>query len=78
MTVDRASLEKDIEVAREEVEAVQGELDAAEWHLEALEEQLAALPPDGSDEELFYARRDPRQIPLLLPSPLKKASAQHV
>ena len=66
MTQDRASLEEEIHDAEDEVALAEDDLCRAEDRLDKLEEQLASLPPENADEELFYARRDPRQIPLPL------------
>lgn len=64
--VTRAALEKEVAAACQEVELAQQDLDCAEDRLRELEAQLSALPPDGVDEELFYARRDQRQMKLPL------------
>jgi hypothetical protein len=63
-TVTRSSLEEQIVGASEEVDLAKQELEAAEDRLTDLEEKLKQLPPDGADAELFYARRDPRQLHL--------------
>ena len=63
----RADLEEEILEAEEAVTLAEMELEEAEERLSNLEQQLAALPLKGGDAELFYARRDPRQISLSLP-----------
>lgn len=56
--------EQELSVAREDLDRAEHELSDAEDRVEDLEEKLAALPPKGADEELFFARRDPRQMHL--------------
>jgi hypothetical protein len=61
----REVIEKDIELANLAVETAQADLaDAQDW-LAALELELDELPPEGVDEELWHAHRDPRQQVLL-------------
>lgn len=64
--LDRDALEDEILAAEEAVTIAEEELAQAEDRLSELEKQLAALPLADSDAELFYARRDPRQIWLSL------------
>ena len=72
MSDSRADLEEEILEAEEEVTLAELVLEEAEERLSKLEEQLAKMPPKGRDEELFYARRDPRQISLSFPIPSKR------
>ena len=61
----RAEIEKDIAIAEQAVALAEDELQDAEDDLAQLEAELAAAPPeDSADEELGYARRDSRQLPL--------------
>jgi hypothetical protein len=61
----REVIEKDIELANLAVETAQADLaDAQDW-LAELELELDELPPEGVDEELWHAHRDPRQQVLL-------------
>ena len=63
----RAEIEKDIAIAEQAVALAEDELQDAEDDLAQLEAELAAAPPeDSADEELGYARRDLRQLPLFL------------
>jgi hypothetical protein len=61
----RQVIEDEIDVARQAVEIARQDLALAEDELADLEDELDALPPGGVDEELWHARRDPRQQVLL-------------
>jgi hypothetical protein len=60
----REVIESDITIALQAVEIAEQDLDEAQEELAELEAELAALPPEGIDEDLWYARHDPRQIGL--------------
>jgi hypothetical protein len=60
----RAVIEAEIALANDEIEIAHDDLARAQEHIAVLEAELAALPPEGADEELWYARRDARQLGL--------------
>jgi hypothetical protein len=60
----REVIERDITIAYQAIEIAEQDLDDAHQALAELEAELAALPPEGIDEDLWYARHDPWQIDL--------------
>jgi hypothetical protein len=64
----REAIERDITIALQAIEIAEQDLDEAQEELAELEAELTALPPEGIDEDLWYARHDPRQLDLLKPS----------
>jgi hypothetical protein len=63
----RDVIEREITIAYQAIETAEADLDEAEQKLAQLESELAALPPEGIDEDLWHARRHPRQLDLLNP-----------
>lgn len=69
----RSEIEKEIDEAEALVHLAEDDLRAAEDRLADLEKKLSELPADDADAALFYARRDPRQMHLVLELPKRIA-----